>query len=279
MNKIINGKELAQTLRDNLKNNILIENMQVTLAVILVGNDPASSIYVKAKEKACNEVGIVSKIYKLDDRTTTDELLDTIDKLNNNKEISGILVQLPLPQHVDTNLIVNSISANKDVDGFTPYNTGLLVQNNKDSLKPCTPSGVLQLIKSVKNDLTGLNAVIIGRSNIVGLPCAHLLLQENCTVTITHSKTKNLQEICKSADILIVAIGKAQFIDASYIKDNAIIIDVGINRIENKLVGDVNFEEAINMASYITPVPGGVGPMTIANLLNNTILAYKLQNK
>ena len=248
------------------------------LAVIIVGNNPASEIYVKSKEKACIDVGITPKTYALDENTSQADLLNLINELNNSKEINGILVQLPLPKHLDTTTILQSITPSKDVDGFHPLNSGYLTQNTNQGYIPCTPKGIIRLIKETNLDLTGLNAVVIGRSQIVGLPIAQLLIQQNCTVTITHSKTKNLPEICKNADVLVSAIGKPEFVTKDYIKPNAIIIDVGINRTENGLKGDVCYQDGLELAQYITPVPGGVGPMTIAMLLENTYEAFLKQN-
>ena len=248
-----------------------------TLAVIIVGNNPASETYVRSKEKACLETGINSKTYKLDENIKEAELLELIDLLNKDNDVNGILVQLPLPSHINTDHILHAITPIKDVDGFHPLNTGLLLKKNPKAFIPCTPKGILKLLHLAKKDLTGLNAVVVGRSQIVGLPIANLLINENCTVTVTHSKTKNLKEICKSADILIAALGKTEFITKDYIKENSIIIDVGINRTTEGLKGDVKFSDAIDLCSHITPVPGGVGPMTIAMLLENTYEAFLSQ--
>lgn len=276
--KILDGKALAQQIRQELKQKISTLQSSPSLAVIIVGNNPASEIYVKSKEKACIDVGITPKTYALDKNTTQQELLDLINQLNNSPEINGILVQLPLPNHLDTTTILQSIKPIKDVDGFHPLNSGYLTQNTKQGYIPCTPKGIIRLIKETNLNLTGLNAVVIGRSQIVGLPIAQLLIQQNCTVTVTHSKTTNLQDICKTADILVSAIGKPEFVTKDFIKPNAIIIDVGINRTDNGLKGDVNYEEAVELAQYITPVPGGVGPMTIAMLLENTYEAFLKQH-
>ena len=276
--QILDGKALALQIRKQLKEKISKLSSAPCLAVIIVGNNPASEIYVKSKEKACLDVGITPKTYALSENTSQEELLNLINQLNNSNEINGILVQLPLPQHLDTSTILQSIVPIKDVDGFHPLNSGFLTQNTKQGYIPCTPKGIIRLIKETKIDLTGLNAVVIGRSQIVGLPIAQLLIQENCTVTITHSKTKNLSEICKNADILVSAIGKAEFITKDHIKPNTIIIDVGINRTANGLKGDIYYEDAVNLAQYITPVPGGVGPMTIAMLLENTCEAFLKQH-
>jgi methylenetetrahydrofolate dehydrogenase (NADP+)/methenyltetrahydrofolate cyclohydrolase len=276
--KILDGKTLALQIRQQLKQKISSLQSAPCLAVIIVGNNPASEIYVKSKEKACIDVGITPKTYALDENTSQADLLNLINELNNSKEINGILVQLPLPKHLDTTTILQSITPSKDVDGFHPLNSGYLTQNTNQGYIPCTPKGIIRLIKETNLDLTGLNAVVIGRSQIVGLPIAQLLIQQNCTVTITHSKTKNLPEICKNADVLVSAIGKPEFVTKDYIKPNAIIIDVGINRTENGLKGDVCYQDGLELAQYITPVPGGVGPMTIAMLLENTYEAFLKQN-
>lgn len=274
---IINGYELASKIKEDLKQKITKLPSSPHLAVILVGDNPASQTYVKNKELACKQTLITSKTYHLDKNITQKELIDFIEILNQDKATNGILVQLPLPSHLNTNEILSTISPKKDVDGFTPYNTGLLVKNAPDTLTPCTPKGIIKILKSLKKDLTGLHAVIIGRSQIVGLPVAHLLIQENLTTTITHSKTKNLKEITKTADVLIVAVGKPEFITKDYVKKGAIVIDVGINKTDNGLKGDVNLTDLLDTCSYITPVPKGVGPMTIAMLLENTYLAYLSQ--
>ena len=277
--QILNGKQLAQQIRTELKQKISLTQASPSLSVIIVGNDPASEIYVRSKEKACNEVGIKVHTYKLASDISAEELNELIDLLNNSRDVNGILVQLPLPKHLSPQEILTRIKPEKDVDGFHPLNTGLVLQKQPSAFIPCTPKGILRLIHSVKGDLSGLNAVVIGRSHIVGLPVSHLLLNENCTVTIAHSKTKNLPDICKKADILIASVGKPEFITKDYIKPGAIIIDVGINRTQEGLKGDVKYGEAIEKASYITPVPGGVGPMTIAMLLENTYEAFLKQNR
>ena len=290
MIQIINGKEIAQNLRDDLKNEIIELknkfNIVPGLAVVQVGNVAASSVYVKAKTKSANEVGIEIIDHHLDELTTQDQLLELINILNNQKNVNAILVQLPLPKHIHEQTILDSIDPNKDADGFHPLNVGKLsiaTHNDKNLLIPCTPYGCLLMLKGLGVELTGKNAVVIGRSNIVGKPMAQLLIKESCTVTIAHSRTKDLPEICKKADILIAAVGRAKMVRGEWIKDGAIVIDVGINRVEveidgeikNKLVGDVNYNEAEKVASAITPVPGGVGPMTIACLLRNTTIAFK----
>lgn len=276
--QILDGKQLAQQIRTKLKQQISETQITPALAVIIVGNDPASEIYVRSKEKACKEVGIQVETYRLTQDSSAEELKELIDLLNNDRNINGILVQLPLPKHINPQEILTRIKPEKDVDGFHPLNTGLIIQKQPAAFSPCTPKGILRLIHTVKQDLSGLNAVIIGRSQIVGLPVSHLLLNENCTVTIAHSKTKNLSEICKKADILIASVGKAEFITGEFIKPEAIVIDVGINRTSNGIKGDVKFAEAYEKAAYITPVPGGVGPMTIAMLLENTYEAFFKQN-
>lgn len=277
--KILDGKALSQNIREDLKQKIAALPAAPALAVILVGADPASEIYVRNKEKACQAVGISPETYKLPADTAEEELIQLITKLNDTPKINGILVQLPLPKHLDTQKILQAVSPLKDVDGFHPLNAGLLQQKNPAGFIPCTPKGILKLLHTAQKDLSGLNAVVVGRSQIVGLPVAQLLLNENCTVTVAHSKTKNLPALCRSADILVAAIGKPEFITKEYIKPDSLIIDVGINRTENGLKGDVKFADAKDTAAYITPVPGGVGPMTIAMLLENTFEAYLKQNR
>ena len=290
MTKIINGKEIAQNLRDSLKKEISELKIKYDsvpgLAVVQVGNVAASSVYVKAKTKSANEVGIEVIDHHLDEQTTQEDLLKLINELNNQENVNGILVQLPLPGHINEQTILDSIHPNKDADGFHPLNVGKLSiakYNDENLLIPCTPYGCLLMLKGLGIDLSGKNAVVIGRSNIVGKPMAQLLIKESCTVTIAHSRTKNLPEVCKKADILIAAVGKPEMVKGDWIKEDSIVIDVGINRIEikvngnkkNKLVGDVHFIEAEEKAQAITPVPGGVGPMTIACLLRNTTIAFK----
>ncbi len=276
--KLIDGKKLASDTRENLKQKIATLNEKPELAVIMVGNNPASEIYVKSKEKACTEVGITAHTYHFPNTILEEELLALIDELNQNENINGILVQLPLPKNFDEKKVLNHINPIKDVDGFHPFNTGLMVQKSENTFLPCTPKGIIRLIKSTHENIDGMNAVVIGRSQIVGLPTAHLLLKENCTVTIAHSHTKNLAELCRTADILVAAIGKPEIITKEYIKTGAIIIDVGINRTENGLKGDVCRKDAEKIAAYLTPVPGGVGPMTIAMLLENTYEAFLKQH-
>lgn len=277
--QILDGKALAAAIKESLKTKIQTLPFPPQLAAIIVGTDSASEIYIKSKEKACHTVGIIPHTYALPANTSAQELTALINRLNNTPEINGILVQLPLPAHLDEKEILGQISPLKDVDGFHPLNAGLMMQKQPTAFTPCTPKGILTLLRQTRTDLSGLNAVVIGRSQIVGLPVAHLLLKANCTVTITHSKTQDLPQICRSADILVVAVGKPEFITKEYIKPGAIIIDVGINRTESGLKGDVNYTEALTTASAITPVPGGVGPMTIAMLLENTYEAYLKQNR
>tara|TARA_B100000575_G_scaffold129091_1_gene102867 strand:+ start:4979 stop:5866 length:888 start_codon:yes stop_codon:yes gene_type:complete len=288
--EIIDGKLIAQKLRNDLEAEIAVLkqkfNKKPGLAVVQVGNVAASSVYVKAKTKSAIEVGIEVFDHHLHNETTEEELMLLINKLNKQENVNGILVQLPLPKHINEQKVLDSIHPDKDADGFHPLNVGKLSissSNDENLLIPCTPYGCLLMLKSLKIDLRGKHAVVIGRSNIVGKPMAQLLLKESCTVTIAHSKTVDLDKLCSQADILVAAIGKPEFVKGDWIKDNAIVIDVGINRIEkkidgelkNKLVGDVNFLEAKSKTSAITPVPGGVGPMTIACLLRNTTISFK----
>ena len=279
MANLIDGKKISKEIKDELKAKVeqyKKEGKECSLAVIQVGNDPASSVYVGNKKKACEYIGIGSVSYELPEETTEQELLDLIAKLNNDRKINGILCQLPLPKHIDEDKIINAISPEKDVDGFHPQSVGSLVIGQPGFVS-CTPAGIIELLKRSGIEISGKNCVVIGRSNIVGKPMSLLMLRENATVTICHSKTKDLQAVCKQADILIVAIGKPQYIGAEYVKDGAVVIDVGIHRDEiNKLCGDVKFDEVEPVASYITPVPGGVGPMTIAMLMNNCVSAMEL---
>lgn len=276
--QLIDGKAISAKVKEEVKN----EAAQLTekgvvpcLAVILVGDDKASQTYVNSKEKACKACGIRSLKYTLEANTSESALIDLIQSLNENDEVDGILVQLPLPKHIDENKILEKISCEKDVDGFHAVNVGRLV-SGLDGFVPCTPCGIMRLFKEYGIEVSGKNAVVIGRSNIVGKPMANLLLNANATVTVTHSKTQNLAKITKDADIIVVAIGKPNFLKADMVKNGAVVIDVGINRLENnKLVGDVDFENVANKCSFITPVPGGVGPMTIAMLLKNTIKSAK----
>lgn len=276
MAQLIDGKRISAEIKDELKEKAAVlksEGRECTLAVIQVGSDPASTVYVGNKKKACEYIGIRSLAYELPEETTEQELLELIEKLNQDASVQGILCQLPLPDHIDENKVIHAISPQKDVDGFHTANAGALFLGQKGFVS-CTPAGIIQLLKRSNITIAGKHCVVIGRSNIVGKPMAMLMLQENATVTICHSRTKNLQEICRQADILIVAIGRPQFITAEYVKEGAVVIDVGIHRMENrKLCGDVKFDEVEPIASAITPVPGGVGPMTIAMLMNNCMEA------
>ena len=278
MNKILDGKKLSLILQEDLKEKIDKLSNSPNLTVIIVGEDKASKIYVNNKEKIAKNVGINTNTINLEYKTITNELLSIIERLNKDESVNGILVQLPLPKHIDENLVLEKISPLKDVDGFHPQNLGKLITNDTLMI-PCTPLGIIKLLNFYNIDLEGKNVVILGRSNIVGKPMLHLLLQKNATVTITHSYTKNLKDITKKADILIVAIGKSNFITKEYIKDNAIIVDVGINRVDNKIMGDVDFNSVKDKVSFITPVPGGVGPLTITMLMYQTYIAYLNQNK
>ncbi len=294
MTKLINGKEIAQNLRNTLRKEI--DNLKSKtgkvpgLAVVQVGEVAASSVYVKAKTKSAKEVGFETIDHHLSEQTSEKELLKLVMNLNKQENVNGILVQLPLPDHINERVILDSIHPDKDVDGFHPLNVGKLSiasHNDQNLLIPCTPYGCLIMLKNLEINLSGKNAVVIGRSNIVGKPMAQLLLKESCTVTIAHSKTQNLREVCQNADIVVAAVGRPEMVKGSWIKKGAVVIDVGINRIEanikgenkNKLVGDVDFKEAEKNASAITPVPGGVGPMTIACLLRNTTIAFKNKQK
>ena len=275
MAELIDGKKISQDLKDEVKAQVAelkANGVEVTLAVILVGNDPASTVYVGNKKKACEYTGINSKSFELPEETTEEELLKLIKDLNEDESVNGILVQLPLPKHIDEDKVIRAIDPDKDVDGFHPESVGRL-SIGVPGFVSCTPAGVIELLKRSGTNLDGANAVVVGRSNIVGKPMGILLLRENATVTICHSHTKNLKEICKNADVLVVAIGQPKFIDGTYIKEGATVIDVGIHRIDGtkKLCGDVDFESAEKVAGKITPVPGGVGPMTIAELMNNCL--------
>lgn len=276
MAKIIDGKLISKQIKDELKGKVeklKSEGKEVCLAVIQVGCDPASTVYVGNKKKACEYIGIKSVAYELPEETTEEELLEIINKLNEDDSVHGILVQLPVPKHINEEHIINAISPAKDVDGFHPASVGALSIGKKGFVS-CTPAGIIQLLKRSQIEIEGKDCVVIGRSNIVGKPMAMLLLRENGTVTVCHSKTKNLKEVCKRADILVVAIGKPKMIDASYVKEGVTVIDVGIHRNENgKLCGDVDYEAVEPVAGAITPVPGGVGPMTIAMLMNNCVEA------
>ncbi len=275
MAKIIDGKAISAQIRSEIRDEIASGSVKPGLAVILVGNDPASAVYVRNKKKACEEVGIYSESYELDETTTQDELLALIDKLNKKEDIHGILVQLPLPAQIDENAVILAIDPAKDVDAFHPYNVGRIMTGDYAYL-PCTPAGVMMLLERSGISVSGKKCVVVGRSNIVGKPQAMLLLHANGTVTICHSRTADLAKECREADILVVAIGKADFITGDMVKDGAVVIDVGMNRKEDgKLTGDVDFASVEPKASYITPVPGGVGPMTITTLMKNTLTAAK----
>lgn len=276
MAQIIDGKLISQQIKDELKekvSSLKAEGKEICLAVIQVGNDPASTVYVGNKKKACEYIGIKSLAYEVPEETTEKELLGIIDKLNKDESVHGILVQLPVPKHINEEKIINAISPAKDVDGFHPASVGALSIGQKGFVS-CTPAGVIQLLKRSSIEISGKECVVIGRSNIVGKPMSMLLLRENGTVTICHSRTKDLKQVCKRADILVVAVGNPKMIDASYVKEGATVIDVGIHRDENnKLCGDVDYASVEPVAGAITPVPGGVGPMTIAMLMNNCVEA------
>ena len=278
MSQIIDGKAVSKSVKERVKAECEAKGIKPGLAVIIVGDDPASQVYVRNKEKACEECGFYSEKYALPADTTQEELNELVATLNNKKESNGILCQLPLPSHLDDKEVINRIDPIKDVDAFHPVNVGAIMIGDYNFL-PCTPAGVMELIHSTGVDVSGKKAVVIGRSNIVGKPMAMLLLHENATVEITHSRTQNLADVTKTADILVAAIGKAKFVTADMVKDGAVVIDVGMNRDENgKLCGDVDYENVKDKCSFITPVPGGVGPMTISMLMQNTLTACKLQN-
>ncbi|MBO5343274.1 MAG: bifunctional methylenetetrahydrofolate dehydrogenase/methenyltetrahydrofolate cyclohydrolase FolD [Ruminococcus sp.] len=281
MANIIDGKAVSAAVKQEVADEAARlkdeKGLKVGLAVVIVGNDSASRVYVNNKKKACEAVGFQSFEYALDENTTQEQLLDLVNVLNRDDRVNGILVQLPLPKHIDEKAVINAISPEKDVDAFHPENVGKIMIGEYSFL-PCTPAGVMRLIESTGVDISGKKCVVVGRSNIVGKPQAMLLLQKNGTVTICHSRTQNLKEECRAADILVVAIGKAKFVTGDMIKEGAVVIDVGMDRDENgKLCGDVDFESAEKVAGYITPVPGGVGPMTIAMLMKNTLTAAKQQ--
>lgn len=275
---LLDGKKVSKDIKDNLKqevSNIVNENKRAPhLAIVLVGNVMASQIYVKNKIKACEYTGIKATLITKEETVTNEELVSLVNELNNDNEVDGIIVQLPLPRHIDEQLIINTISSKKDVDGFGIENKGKLF-SGLECFKSATPFGIIKLLEAYNIDITGMNAVVVGRSNIVGKPMSIMLLDKNATVTICHSRTKDLKNVTSQADLLVVAIGKTKFIKEDMVKDNAIVIDVGMNRDEFGLCGDVDFENVSKKASYITPVPGGVGPLTIAMLLTNTLLAYK----
>lgn len=278
MFKIIDGKEVAASVRESIKKEVEVlekDGKKTGLAVIIVGNNPASRVYVNNKKKGCAEVGMESFEYALPEETTTDELLELVEKLNNDTAVDGILCQLPLPKQIDEKKVLNAIAPNKDVDAFHPVNTGHIMIGDHSFL-PCTPAGIMEMLKYYNISVEGKECVVIGRSNIVGKPMAMLLLGQNGTVTICHSRTKNLKEVTRRADILVAAVGKAYFVTPDMVKDGAVVIDVGMNRnAEGKLCGDVDFDKVKDKCSFITPVPGGVGPMTITMLLKNTLTASK----
>lgn len=275
---LISGTQVSQEIRADIRKEVeelKAQGLVPGLAVVLVGEDPASQVYVRNKEKACHDLGFYSEVHRLPADTGQEELLALVDKLNRQESIHGILVQLPLPAHIEEKAVIDAIAVHKDVDGFHPVNVGNLVIGD-DSLLPCTPAGVIELIKRTGLEMAGKHAVVIGRSNIVGKPVSLLLQRENATVTMCHSRTSNMAELCRQADILVVAIGRANFIDASYVKPGAVVIDVGMNRLDNgKLAGDVDFASVQEISGPITPVPGGVGPMTITMLMKNTLIAAK----
>lgn len=282
MPQIIDGKAISAQIKEELREKVAAmkaEGKNACLAVIQVGNDPASSVYVNNKKKGCEFIGIESLSYELPEETTEEELLDLIKKLNGDDKVNGILVQLPLPKHIDEDKVIQTITPSKDVDGFHPHSVGCLCIGQKGYVS-CTPAGIIQLLKRSNIEIAGKECVIIGRSNIVGKPMSLLMLRENATVTVAHSRTENLKEVCKRADILIVAVGKPKMVTADYVKEGAVVIDVGIHRNENnKLCGDVDFDDVAPHCSAITPVPGGVGPMTIAMLMNNCVESATLSQQ
>lgn len=278
--KLIDGKAISASVKERVRlgvEELREKGISVGLAVIIVGNDPASRVYVANKKKACEALGIISEEYALDESITEEELLNLIDTLNKKESINGILCQLPLPAHLDEKLIINSILPEKDVDAFHPHNVGRIMIGDYDFV-PCTPAGIMEMLAFEGIEVAGKRCVVIGRSNIVGKPMAMLLLHKNGTITVCHSKTVGLKEICREADILVAAVGKAGFVTEDMVKPGAVVIDVGMNRLNGKLCGDVDFEAVKDKASAITPVPGGVGPMTIAMLMQNTLTATRRQN-
>ena len=281
MSNIIDGKAVSAQVKERIRletEKLKEQGIEIGLAVVIVGDDPASKVYVRNKKLACEAVGFTSYEYALPAETTEEELLELVKKLNNDDKVNGILVQLPVPKHINDKVVIDNILPEKDVDAFHPVNVGKIMIGDYNFL-PCTPAGVMELIESTGTDVAGKECVVIGRSNIVGKPQAMLLLHKNGTVTICHSKTKNLKEVCARADILVAAVGRAKMITSEYVKEGAVVIDVGMNRDENgKLCGDVDFEDCKDKAGFITPVPGGVGPMTIAMLMQNTLTAAKAQN-
>ena len=274
---ILDGKKTAEIITKKIAKEIENISNPITLALIMVANNPASQVYVKNKIKACDDVGIEVRSFFLEETIPQKEVLKIIDECNNDSSVNGILVQLPLPNHLEEDIIINAIDPNKDVDGLTIINQGKLM-NDLDAIVPATPKGVMTLLQTYFIDVAGKNAVVVGRSKLVGKPVALLLLQKNATVTLAHSRTVNLKEVTKRADILVIAVGKPNFITSDMVKKDAVVIDVGINKVEGKIVGDVNFSEVRELTSFITPVPKGVGPMTIASLLENVLLCYKKQN-
>lgn len=277
--QLINGKEVSQYIKEKIRDEALALGVKPGLAVILVGDDPASHVYVNNKKKACEFCGFYSESYELPAETTQDELLKLIEVLNNNDKIHGILVQMPLPHHIDESVVIEAIDPKKDVDAFNPYNVGKIMTGDFDFL-PCTPAGVMELLKYYNVDISGKTCVVIGRSNIVGKPMSMLMLHANATVTICHSRTTELKEVVKRADIIVAAVGKKHFVTEDMVKDGAVVVDVGINRGDDgKLYGDVDFDNVSKKASFITPVPGGVGPMTIAMLMQNTLTSAKIHLK
>ena len=278
MAKIIDGKAVSQQVKDEIRAEIERDGLSIGLAVVIVGNNQASRVYVNNKKKACEVCGIKSYEYALPEETTQQELLDLVDVLNKDEKVNGILVQLPLPKHIDENAIINAITPDKDVDAFHPFNVGKIMIGEYAFL-PCTPAGIMELIDSTGVEISGKSCVVIGRSNIVGKPMSMLLLHRSGTVTVCHSKTTNLKEVCSNADILVAAVGRPNFVTADMVKEGAVVIDVGINRLpDGKLCGDVDFATVSEKAGYITPVPGGVGPMTIAMLMKNTLTAAMQKN-
>ena len=280
MYRTIDGKAISAAVKEAVKAEVAqLKEKAITtgLAVIIVGEDPASKVYVSNKKKACEALGMISREYALPENTTEDELISLIEKLNSDKEINGILCQLPLPKHINEKKVIDSIIPEKDVDAFHPQNVGKIMIGDYDFV-PCTPAGIMEMLKYENIDVSGKRCVVIGRSNIVGKPMAMLLLHKNGTVTVCHSKTENLKEICREADILVAAVGRANFVTADMVKEGAVVIDVGMNRVDGKLCGDVDFDSVKDKTSAITPVPGGVGPMTIAMLMKNTLTAAKKQN-
>lgn len=278
--QLIDGKMTSNIIKEEVGNEIKVLKEKYGkvpgLAVVIVGEDPASKVYVGSKVKACEKLGIYSEKYTLSEEVSEKELLDLVEKLNADEKIHGILVQLPLPKHIDSKLVIDSISPSKDVDGFSAENIGKVLIGDPDTFKSCTPYGVVELLKRYNIEISGKDVVIVGRSNIVGKPMAAMLINESATVTVCHSRTKNIKEKVKNADIIIAAVGVAKFVTEDMVKEGAVVIDVGMNRLENgKLCGDVDFETVSQKASYITPVPGGVGPMTIAMLMKNTLLSFK----